>query len=130
MSIMLVFVRAPPCGFAGLAGDDCQEVHYLMNDQALSLYHCVKVCFITFSEVTAHLQHRLSVTFDQLQCRETMSQPNARETQALKAAQAHMLEVSEQVSVAELATELAEARACFLERAAGNAPFPIKHLRG
>ena len=58
-----------------------------------------------------------------------MSQPNAREAQALRAAQAHMLEVSEQVSVAELATELAEARARFLERAAGNAPS-IKHLRG
>lgn len=59
-----------------------------------------------------------------------MSQPNATETQALKDAQAHMLEVSEQVSVAELATELAEARASFLQRIAGNAPFPIRHLRG
>lgn len=59
-----------------------------------------------------------------------MSQPNAKETQALQAAQAHMLSVSEQVSVAELATELAEARACFLERAAGSPLFAIKHLRG
>lgn len=40
--------------------------------------------------------------------------------QALDAAQAHMLEVSEQVSVAELATELAEARASFMKRTAGQ----------
>ena len=44
--------------------------------------------------------------------------------QALDAAQAHMLEVSEQVSVAELATELAEARASFMKRTAGSA---LKH---
>ncbi len=42
-----------------------------------------------------------------------------QQAQALDVAQAHMMAVSEQVSVAELATELAEARASFMERASG-----------
>ena len=40
--------------------------------------------------------------------------------QALRAAQAHMFELSQQVGIAELATELAEARAVFIERNAGT----------
>ena len=40
--------------------------------------------------------------------------------QVLRKAQAHMFELSEQVSVAELATELAEARADFIERHSGE----------
>lgn len=39
--------------------------------------------------------------------------------QGLKAAQAHMFELSQQVSIAELATELAEARAQFIELNSG-----------
>ena len=40
--------------------------------------------------------------------------------QGLKAAQAHMFELSQQVSIAELATELAEARAQFIELNSGT----------
>ncbi|KAA6422812.1 MAG: hypothetical protein FRX49_07347 [Trebouxia sp. A1-2] len=42
-----------------------------------------------------------------------------KQAQALDAAQAYMLRVSEQVSLAELATELAEARAAFMEQRPG-----------
>ena len=40
--------------------------------------------------------------------------------QGLKAAQAHMFELSQQVSIAELATELAEARAQCIELHSGT----------
>lgn len=40
--------------------------------------------------------------------------------QGLKAAQAHMFELSQQVSIAELATELAEARAQCIELNSGT----------
>jgi len=66
--------------------------------------------------------HQTVSEFAQLLRRDTKSSATLLEqAQALDAAQAHMLGVSEQVSLAELATELAEARATFMEQHAGNA---------
>ncbi|KAL0051379.1 hypothetical protein WJX82_006419 [Trebouxia sp. C0006] len=56
-----------------------------------------------------------SVGMDTKSCATLLEQ-----AQALDAAQAHMLGVSEQVSLAELATELAEARAAFMEQHTGS----------
>ncbi len=67
--------------------------------------------------------------FDPSLHRDTKSRATLREqAQALDAAQAHMLGVSEQVSLAELATELAEARAAFMEQYPGNALYAITGL--
>ena len=46
--------------------------------------------------------------------------PMREHVQGLKAAQAHMLELSQQVSIAELATELAEARAQLIQLNSGT----------
>ena len=50
------------------------------------------------------------------------------QAQALDAAHAHMLGVSEQATLAELATELAEARAAFMEQHSGSGLYAMTGL--
>jgi hypothetical protein len=65
----------------------------------------------------------------QMSRRDTKSHATLLEqAQALDAAQAHMLGVSEQVSLAELATELAEVQAAFMDQLSGNAPCAMTVL--
>ncbi len=78
--------------------------------------------------LNAETHHTVS-EFDQLSCRDAKSHATLLEqAQALDAAQAYMLGVSEQVSLAELATELAEARAAFMEQHPGNALYAMTGL--
>lgn len=65
--------------------------------------------------------HQTVSEFDPSLHRDAKSRATLRaQAQALDAVQAHMLGVSEQVSLAELATELAEARAAFMEQQSGD----------
>lgn len=78
--------------------------------------------------LSAETHHTVS-EFDQLSCRNAKSHETLlKQAQALDAAQAYMLRVSEQVSLAELATELAEARAAFMEQRPGNALYAMTGL--
>lgn len=97
--------------------------HLLLNALWSLLTNCAAsifasgVCFCDFSQAVSQSLKLLTVAGREPT---TSSAAMQEHVQALRKAQAHMFELSEQVSVAELATELAEARADFIERNSGE----------